>query len=58
MNSDRLSKQARLILAAAGVILILAALVALGYALWPAEMLSLHSTLAPSLLTPPAGVTP
>jgi hypothetical protein len=58
MNKYRLSKQARVVLAVLGVILILAALVMLGYALWPAEMLSLHSTLAPSLLTPPAGAAP
>jgi hypothetical protein len=58
MSKYRLSRGARVALAAVGVILILAALVALGYALWPAEMLSLHSTLAPALLTPPAGVSP
>jgi len=49
---------ARVALAALGVVLILAALAALGYALWPAETLSLQSTLAPSVLTPPAGVLP
>ena len=58
MNKYRLSQEARVVLAAVGVVLILAALVVLGYTLWPAEMLSLHSTLAPSLLTPPAGAVP
>ena len=58
MRKYRLSPHARVALAAVGVVLILAALVMLGYALWPAEMLSLQSTLAPSLLTPPAGVVP
>ena len=58
MKKYRLSRQARVVLAAAGVVLILAALVVFGYALWPTEMLRLQSTLAPSLLTPPTGGIP
>ena len=58
MNKYHLTRGARVFLAVLGVILVLAALVMLGYALWPTEMLSLHSTLAPSLLTPPAGAAP
>jgi hypothetical protein len=44
----------RLLLFTCGLLLMCCALIALAYALWPAESTRLQATLAPTLFSPPA----
>ena len=51
-----MSQRARLILALIGLLLVMAAVVLLAYALRPLPVESLQATLVPTFLTPPGGI--
>jgi hypothetical protein len=51
-----MSRRARLILVLVGLLLVMAAMALLAYALRPLPVESVQATLIPTLLTPPGGI--